>query len=429
MCDTLYVRHEGVGWFAKNSDRESDEPQALVWRGAVAGDAAARVRCTYIDVPQLPQRHGVLLSQPSWIWGGEIGVNAQGVAIGNEAVFSKLVDKKGQSLLGMDLLRLGLERAATAREALDIITELLQAHGQGGPAGYRDKGFRYDNSFLIADAHEAWVLETAGRLWAAKRVQAWAISNCYSLGEDFDLSSPGLQDAARKLGLWDGKAPFHFGKAFDTRLYAWVGGAHRRRALNAEALACGLVPSWQALTARLRDHGQHGDDFARHDNRQVCLHAASFWRPSQTTASLIARLEVGRPVQVAATGTSAPCLSLFEPLPVGAERPSSSLVLAPDTPVSASAWAAWEPVHQRALFDADFRQRLRAERDALEAQWWSALERGEAVDGSWAQQAADWRARWQAQARVGDWQGRGLLGRWWRQAAAREAAASAQRFV
>lgn len=429
MCDTLYVRHHGVGWFAKNSDREPDEPQALVWRGAAEGDAAAALRCTYIDVPQVPRRHGVLLSQPSWIWGGEIGVNDQGVAIGNEAVFSKLVDKKGQSLLGMDLLRLGLERAATAREALDVITGLLAAHGQAGPAGYRDKAFRYDNSFIMADASEAWVLETAGRLWAAKRVQAWAISNCYSLGEDFDLSSPGLQDETRKLGLWDATTPFHFGKAFDTRLYAWVGGAHRRRALNAEALACGLVPSWAALAARLRDHGLHGDDFASHDNRQVCLHAASFWRPSQTTASLIARLEAGKAPQVAATGTSAPCLSLFEPITLAVDGPHSALAVVPDSTVASSAWAAWEPVHQRALFDAPFRQALRTERDAIESDWWKEMEGGTPVGADWAQQAADWRARWQQRARDGAWQGRGLLGRWWRQAAQREAAAAGQRFV
>ena len=115
MCDTLYIRRDGVGWLAKNSDRESDEPQALVWRAAVESDTATTVRCTYIALPQVPRRHGVLLSQPSWLWGGEIGVNDQGVAIGNEAVFSKLVDKQGRSLLGMDLLRLGLERAASAR--------------------------------------------------------------------------------------------------------------------------------------------------------------------------------------------------------------------------------------------------------------------------------------------------------------------------
>lgn len=430
MCDTLYIRRDGVGWLAKNSDREPDEPQALVWRGAIASDAAAMVRCTYTEVPQVPQRHGVLLSQPSWLWGGEIGVNDQGVAIGNEAVFSRLVDKTGESLLGMDLLRLGLERVATAREALEVITGLLAAHGQGGPAGYRDKAFRYDNSFLIADASEAWVLETAGRLWAAKRVQAWAISNCYSLGDDFDLCSPGLQEEARKLGLWDGQFPFHFAKAFDTRLYAWVGGAHRRRALNAQALACGLEPSWATLAARLRDHGQHGDDFAHHDNRQVCLHAASFWRPSQTTASLIARLAPGQAPQIAATGSSAPCLSLFEPLALTAQGGGAGLVVAPSSLVAASPWARWEPVHQRALFDAAFRSALRRARDDLEAEFWQCLESTAPVD--WqvlAQQAAQWRRDWQDRAGQGPWQGRGLLGRWWRQAAARELAAAGQRFV
>ena len=129
MCDTLYVRQNGVGWFAKNSDREPDEPQAMVWLPPAQDDATQTVRATYLDIPQQPRRYGVLLSQPAWIWGGEIGVNTQGVAIGNEAVFSKRVERKGQSLLGMDLLRLGLERGGTAREALDVIVWHLERYG------------------------------------------------------------------------------------------------------------------------------------------------------------------------------------------------------------------------------------------------------------------------------------------------------------
>ena len=50
---------------------------------------------------------------------------------------------------------------------IPIKATLLAAHGQGGAGGYRDKSFRYDNAFIIADAGEAWVLETAGKLWAA----------------------------------------------------------------------------------------------------------------------------------------------------------------------------------------------------------------------------------------------------------------------
>jgi len=419
MCDTLLVRKDGVSWFAKNSDREPDEPQALVWLPPAEGDAAPTVRTTYIDIAQQPRRYGVLLSQPSWLWGGEIGVNTQGVAIGNEAVFSKLTDRKGQALLGMDLLRLGLERGATAREALDVMVWHLERHGQGGPAGYRDKAFRYDNSYLIADATEGWVLETAGRLWVAKRVQSWAISNCYSLETDFDLCSAGLQDTVKQLGLWSGRGDFNFAKALDTRLYAFVGGAHRRRALNAEAIACGLEPGWAAMAARLRDHGRHGDDFAAHDNRQVCLHAGSFLRPSQTTASLIARLAPQEPVQVAATGTSAPCLSLFQPMGMEALANLPGVVRS-GSPVGESPWGQFEPVHHRALFDAEFRRALHAERDSVERTLFAAAGQARPDWLGIAQQAQAWRGKWRAQALASDYPASGRLAAWWNKRAMQE---------
>lgn len=115
MCDTLILRHQGQTWFAKNSDREPAEPQRLLRLPAVRNDPEARLRTTYLDIPQTAQRHALVISQPSWIWGAEMGVNEHGVAIGNEAVFTKLTRQRGTALLGMDLLRLGLERGASAR--------------------------------------------------------------------------------------------------------------------------------------------------------------------------------------------------------------------------------------------------------------------------------------------------------------------------
>lgn len=130
MCDTLVLRSGGATWFAKNSDREPAETQRLIRLPAVSGDSAAKVRTTYLEIPQTSHRHGVILSQPAWLWGAEMGVNDKGVAIGNEAVFTRLTQRDGEALLGMDLLRLGLERGSSAREALSVITGLQERHGQ-----------------------------------------------------------------------------------------------------------------------------------------------------------------------------------------------------------------------------------------------------------------------------------------------------------
>jgi secernin len=59
----------------------------------------------------------VLLAKPFWIWGAEMGANEHGIAIGNEAVFTKIPYDKQPGLIGMDSLRLALERAHTARRA------------------------------------------------------------------------------------------------------------------------------------------------------------------------------------------------------------------------------------------------------------------------------------------------------------------------
>lgn len=54
---------------------------------------------------------------------------------------------------------------------MTVITELLQKYGQGGSCMEDECGFTYHNSFLISDRKEAWLLETAGKYWAAERVE------------------------------------------------------------------------------------------------------------------------------------------------------------------------------------------------------------------------------------------------------------------
>ena len=148
--------------FAKNSDRPLTEAQPLVVYPAGDHKPDEMVQCTYIKILQAAHTYRVLGSKPFWIWGFEHGMNEHHVVIGNEAVWAREPEEKEDGLLGMDLLRLGLERGRTAYEALHVITGLLKQYGQGGNAALGME-HRYNNAFLIADDHEAWILDTCGR--------------------------------------------------------------------------------------------------------------------------------------------------------------------------------------------------------------------------------------------------------------------------
>ena len=203
MCDTIVAvgsaTKNGTTLFGKNSDREPDEAQNIKIYPGLQHGPDEMVQCTHISIPQVAETAGILLCQPFWMFGGEMGSNEYGVVIGNEALLTKeQPDPTG--LTGMDLLRLALERGRTAKEALEIITGLLETYGQGGNCGYRREIY-YMNSFIIADGSEAYVLETVKSWWAWKKIKDfWAISNIISLRKEFDDFSPGLIEHAVEKG-------------------------------------------------------------------------------------------------------------------------------------------------------------------------------------------------------------------------------------
>ena len=320
MCDTFVVVKRDRVLFGKNSDRDPNEAQVLSWVPAKTHASGATLRCTWIDIPQAARTHAVVLSRPFWMWGAEMGANEHGVVIGNEAIFTRetLRDK---GLLGMDLVRLGLDRAESASEAKDVICDLIATHGLGGRCGYDKPGFSYHNSFIVADAAGAWVIEASGDAVATRRVEqgVYAISNGITLNE----LSPR-----------------------EDRIRPRVAMASRRR----ERVAC-LAESAAGASgamAVLRDHGD-GNERPRYQRLNgamsaPCMHAGGWLAASQTVGSFVADLDETAS-RFWTTGTAAPCLSAFRPVAINAPRDVGQPTGSPDE----SLWWRFETVHRTLL--------------------------------------------------------------------------------
>jgi len=331
MCDTFVALGnstlDGSVIFAKNSDREPNEAHQIVLIPASDHLAGSMVKCTYIEVPQVEHTYSVLLAKPFWIWGAEMGTNEHGVVIGNEAVFTKAPMEKKTGLIGMDFIRLALERSRTAEEALYGIIELLETYGQGGNCGFQHPMY-YHNSYIIADQTDAWVLETAEKNWAAEKVvDIRSISNALTIGGTWDMASTDLVSYAIDRGWCKRKADFHFANCYSDTLYTPLSDAHRRQTCSTELLKRkkGQI-TVKTMMSVLRSHALEdpGGNY-RPDKgitgSSVCMHAGfGPVRGSQSVGSMISQLAAGEPVHWL-TGTSAPCTSVFKPVWIEAGLP------------------------------------------------------------------------------------------------------------
>lgn len=371
MCDTMVATAEatavGLTIFGKNSDREPNEGHHLMHVPAADHEADSQLQCTYVTIPQVRHTYEVLLAKPFWIWGAEMGTNEHGLTIGNEAVFTKVPYVKGDALIGMDLLRLALERAKTAREGIQVMTDLLAEHGQGGNCGFAHKMY-YHNGYILADTAEAWVFETAGQQWAAKQIQGvYTISNGITLGNEWDMASPDLVNYAVDKGWCKGRDDFHFARCYSDFVYTRFSACKDRcqRTTHLLEVEVGNITP-ETVMRTLRDHNgrlpQQGLTGAT-----VCMHAGfGPVRGSQTTGSMVSVLHPDRPTHFV-TGTSAPCTSIFKPIWHDVDVPD----IGPEpTGVYDESTLFWRHERLHRLTLADYERNIKqyaAERDEMEA--------------------------------------------------------------
>jgi dipeptidase len=369
MCDTLLAAAsetaDGTVVFGKNSDRKDGEAQPFLQFPAASHPPGSTVRCTHVAIPQVSETYAVMGHSPWWVWGFEHGVNEHRVAIGNLTVFSREPVEEQPGLIGMDLVRLGLERGRTAREALEVIAALLETHGQGG-AALAPGASGYHNAFALADAAECWLLETSGRHWVARRVTLDAHSNHIAIGDDWDIACRTLEDFARASGWWQRTGRIDVARAYrNPGVPGRISEGRLRRARELLMRKSGRidVPSMQAI---LRDHlaggpvrlsGTTPDD---EPYFTLCMHSEPI---GTTTASMVAALGPGEgtpwPVWIS-FGT--PCTAVFLPVYVDGVVPDV-LARGKEEPEPDSAWWCFKRLQDAAA--PDFAARTPLVREAF----------------------------------------------------------------
>ncbi len=362
MCDTLCAINERGALFGKNSDRPPVEIQVV--EAYPRRPAGGRLRTQYLTLPDAGAA-ALLGSRPGWLWGFEHGVNEHRVAIGNEKVIT-IHDPYAEpaGLIGMDLVRLGLERGRTADEALEAITSLLETYGQGG-LGNNIVREPYFSSFLMADPGGGWVLETSARTWAARPVgEGAAISNRLTIRTEWTRASKDVPPGA-DFDSWRNPA-------------APTGLADGRLAASLSCLARGpsaLTP--RDFAAHLRDHGQGpwGAPGASEDRVDppppyvlpdgtgvsVCMHVRGF---QNTTSSMIAELPKDPEAPLRAwVALGSPCASVYLPV-----FPPHAV---PEGLASAGAWCRFAALRDWVEAEPEALRQVRRLFGPLEAALWA----------------------------------------------------------
>ena len=372
MCDTLCVRRPDGTLFGKNSDRPPSEVQLIESHDTRA--AGGSMHTQYLEIDDAGAV-ALLGARPDWLWGMEHGVNRHGVAIGNERVFTvDDPDRQPPGLIGMDLVRLGLERATDADGAVDVLGEMIERHGQGGAAD-PVTGDAYFSSFLIADPGSAWTVESSGREWVAAPVSdRAAISNRITLQRCIagSMSTP---------ATFDPQAWVHPDE--------WTAHADRRLARSRSALAEQPEFGPRAMAAALRDHGGVGWGAPGSDaptvpppagqgpdgeGWTVCMHVRQL---STTTSSMIAWLDPGGRHR-AWLALGPPCVSVF--VPVAATEPTPHGLADP------SAWHRVSRLRDLVDGDPDRLREIRRVLDPVESGLWDEADELAAADAG----GSDW---------------------------------------
>ena len=179
-----------------------------------------------LEIDQVPHTYGYIHGMFGYM-------NDNQVAIGESTIGCRRQLRNNTSAPKMDitmLTLLAMERATTAREAIQIMGDLAVKYGYG----HTDSG----EMLAVSDPDEVWIFEIVpvgplwvpdsgmpGAVWCAQRVPDDHVSVCPNesrIGEinlkkkDYYMASENVTSLAEEMGLWDPKSkePFSWKHAY-----------------------------------------------------------------------------------------------------------------------------------------------------------------------------------------------------------------------
>ncbi len=314
---------QGGTWFGANVHGPANAASVLARVAARDHSPGGTFRAQQVELPQTRQTFAVLGCRTSDAWGLCHGVNEHHVAAGCASWQSKLAITD-PVLTGHDLVRLILERSRSARQALEVLTDLIARHGQASSDG--------DNVFLVADAREAFVVEATGTSWAAMECSGVrAVSDVGLARQDWLRLSPGLAEQAIARGWWpDDGSKLDFAGALSGNPIGAASALRRwgRATLLLEQQHGHIDTAF--LRRLLGDHYEgtrfEVDPLASGDGpKPLCRHASDT-DPTMTLASFLAPLsaaDVAIPAAWWAFGP--PCAGVYVPIFMFGDLPDAYL--------------------------------------------------------------------------------------------------------
>ncbi len=347
----------------------------LVYRPRATYPPGAELKLTAETITQVPVTYAYYSNDVHGLHEEQVvdGINEYGVAIASNAIYTKeqVLEKGGISWT--ENIKLVMERCKTAKEGVDLITQLLDKYGNSFLT-YEHHRYWSGLTYVIVDSEEAWIIECTPRHWAAKRCPddgVFFYANEMLLENDYDMASDDLTTYAVEKGWYDpSSGPFSFKRAYGTELgQDWnVGRMKRMDFLLSPKIGTVRV---QDLMAFLRDHYEgtvcnyHYPPHAYHAGGPY--HAGGHYTICNSTThdAEVWHLRSYMPTDIGCVMwccLSSPCQNVFQPIWAGArvDTPLEYTVGAGE-PDLHSAWWATQSI--RRMVDRDYENRIKLIRE------------------------------------------------------------------